>query len=131
MTPPGLAWVTSLGLLPGRRVQAPTIYRCHRRRQMASPPCSMPCDGQRGHAAPAKMKPDTVDTPARYDYKFHPVAHPDAIVAGDKFRFTILTDGLLRYEWAEDGIFEDRASTFAVNRELKVPDYYTWDRGYV
>ncbi|KAF2733526.1 hypothetical protein EJ04DRAFT_513169 [Polyplosphaeria fusca] len=67
--------------------------------------------------------------PARYNFKSHPVAHPDAIVAGEKFRFTILTDGLLRYEWAEDGVFEDRASTFAINRELSVPDYYTWDRG--
>ncbi|KAF2262087.1 hypothetical protein CC78DRAFT_535141 [Lojkania enalia] len=67
--------------------------------------------------------------PARYDFKTRPIAHPDAIVAGEKYRFTILTDGLLRFEWAEDGIFEDRASTFAVRRELTVPDYYTWDRG--
>lgn len=54
--------------------------------------------------------------PARYDFKTRPVAHPDAIVAGDKYRFTVLTDGLLRFEWAEDGRFEDRASTFAINR---------------
>ncbi|KAF2114902.1 glycosyl hydrolases family 31-domain-containing protein [Lophiotrema nucula] len=67
--------------------------------------------------------------PARYDFKTRPVAHSDAIVAGEKYRFTILTDGLLRFEWAEDGVFEDRASTFAINRELTVPDYYTWDRG--
>ncbi|KAH8724708.1 glycosyl hydrolases family 31-domain-containing protein [Phaeosphaeriaceae sp. PMI808] len=68
--------------------------------------------------------------PARYDFKTRHVAHPDAIVAGDKYRFTILTDGLLRFEWAEDGKFEDRASTFAINRKLAVPDFYVWDRGY-
>ncbi|KAH4036446.1 hypothetical protein HBI81_170420 [Parastagonospora nodorum] len=68
--------------------------------------------------------------PARYNFKTRHVAHPDAIVAGDKYRFTILTDGLLRYEWAEDGKFEDRASTFAVNRRLAVPDFYVWDRGH-
>ncbi|KAF1851119.1 glycoside hydrolase family 31 protein [Cucurbitaria berberidis CBS 394.84] len=68
--------------------------------------------------------------PARYDFKTRPVAHPDAIVAGDKYRFTILTDGLLRFEWAADGRFEDRASTFAVNRKLAVPDFYVWDRGH-
>lgn len=68
--------------------------------------------------------------PARYDFKTRPTAHPDAIVAGDKYRFTILTDGLLRFEWAEDGRFEDRASTFAVNRRLAVPDFYVWDRGH-
>lgn len=69
--------------------------------------------------------------PARYDFKTRPVAHPEAIVAGDKWRFTILADGLLRFEWAEDGQFEDRASTFAINRELAVPDFYVWDKGDV
>ena len=68
--------------------------------------------------------------PARYSFDARPVAHPDAIVAGDKYRFTILTDGLLRFEWSEDGKFEDRASTFAINRELAVPDFYVWDRGH-
>jgi alpha-glucosidase (family GH31 glycosyl hydrolase) len=68
--------------------------------------------------------------PARYDFKTRHVAHPDAIVAGDKYRFTVLTDGLLRFEWAEDGKFEDRASTFAINRKLAVPDFYVWDRGH-
>lgn len=68
--------------------------------------------------------------PARYDFKTRPKAHPDAIVAGDKYRFTILTDGLLRFEWAEDGRFEDRASTFAINRKLAIPDFYVWDRGH-
>ncbi|KAF2028449.1 hypothetical protein EK21DRAFT_69632 [Setomelanomma holmii] len=68
--------------------------------------------------------------PARYDFKTRHVAHPDAIVASDKYRFTILTEGLLRFEWAEDGKFEDRASTFAINRKLAVPDFYIWDRGH-
>lgn len=68
--------------------------------------------------------------PARYDFKTRPVAHPDAVVVGEKYRFTILTDGLLRFEWAEDGHFEDRASTFAINRRLAIPDYYEWDRGH-
>ncbi|KAF2181626.1 glycoside hydrolase family 31 protein [Zopfia rhizophila CBS 207.26] len=67
---------------------------------------------------------------ARYDFYTSPVAHPDAIVAGEKYRFTVLTDGLLRYEWAEDGQFEDRASTFAIRRKLSVPDFYVWDRGH-
>jgi hypothetical protein len=68
--------------------------------------------------------------PARYDFKTRHLAHPDAIVAGDQYRFTILTDGLLRFEWAEDGKFEDRASTFAINRRLAVPDFFVWDRGH-
>lgn len=42
---------------------------------------------------------------------------------GTNYRFTVLTDGLLRYEWSPDGRFEDRQSSFAVNRRLEVPDY--------
>jgi alpha-glucosidase (family GH31 glycosyl hydrolase) len=71
-----------------------------------------------------------MSVPARYDFKTRPVAHSDAIVQGDKYRFTVLTDGLLRFEWSEDGQFEDRASTFAINRELAVPEFYVWDRGH-
>jgi alpha-glucosidase (family GH31 glycosyl hydrolase) len=35
---------------------------------------------------------------------------------GAQYRFTVLTDGLLRYEWAPDGVFEDRPSAFAALR---------------
>ncbi len=56
-----------------------------------------------------------------------PVARPDAVVEGDRWRITVLTDGLLRLEWAEDGVFEDRASAFAVRRDLPVPDFRVVD----
>ncbi|TQV90439.1 alpha-xylosidase [Cordyceps javanica] len=43
---------------------------------------------------------------------------------GENFRFTVLTDGLVRYEWAPDGDFEDRPSAFAANRDhCEIPDY--------
>lgn len=43
---------------------------------------------------------------------------------GETFRFTMLTDGLFRYEWAPDGDFENRPSAFAANRsQCNVPDY--------
>lgn len=35
---------------------------------------------------------------------------------GDKYRFTVITQGLIRYEWAPDGDFEDRPSSFAQHR---------------
>ncbi len=59
---------------------------------------------------------------SRQPFKLQPTANPASIVQGDKWRFTFLTDGLLRYEWADDGVFEDRASTFAINRNLPVPN---------
>ncbi|KAK7970407.1 hypothetical protein PG996_001164 [Apiospora saccharicola] len=40
---------------------------------------------------------------------------------GAKYRFTLLTDGLLRYEWAPDGVFEDRPSAFAATRNSSNP----------
>jgi alpha-glucosidase (family GH31 glycosyl hydrolase) len=54
-----------------------------------------------------------------------PIANPGAIVGGNsqRYRFTVLTNALLRYEWAPDNQFEDRASVFAINRDLQVPEY--------
>ena len=59
----------------------------------------------------------------QYKYPSDPVADPAAIVKGEKYRFTLLTDGLVRYEWAPDGQFEDRPSIFALNRRQPVPKY--------
>lgn len=56
-----------------------------------------------------------------------PVAHPQAIVSGPNYRFTVLTNRLVRYEWAPDGLFEDRASTFAINRYFPVPRFRLLD----
>jgi len=53
----------------------------------------------------------------------HPVADPSAVVTGPHYRITVLTTGLVRIEHSPDGGFEDRASTFALNRELPVPEF--------
>ena len=59
----------------------------------------------------------------RFRIPLSPVAHPQAVVQGDRWRFTVLTDALVRIEWAPDGVFEDRASTFALHRDLPVPAF--------
>ena len=53
----------------------------------------------------------------------NPVAAPEATVVMGNARFTVLTDRLIRMEWAEDGVFEDRASLAIVNRNLPVPSF--------
>lgn len=63
-----------------------------------------------------------------YHFESKPLAHPEATVQGPHYRFTLLTDRLLRYEWSHDGQFEDRASTFAINREFSVPKFQAIDR---
>ncbi|MDO8121561.1 glycoside hydrolase family 31 protein [Isoptericola sp. b490] len=64
-----------------------------------------------------------------YRLDSRPVARPEAVVRGERYRITVLTEGLVRLEYAQDGQFEDRASTFAINRELPVPQYSVHDRG--
>lgn len=63
----------------------------------------------------------------RYKFATSPLADAASIVGGAskgvKYRFTILTDGLIRYEYADDGHFEDRASTFAIFRKHPVPKF--------
>ena len=53
----------------------------------------------------------------------NPVANSSAVVTEGNARFTVLTDRLIRMEWAEDGRFEDRASLAIVNRNLPVPPF--------
>ncbi len=58
----------------------------------------------------------------------NPLADPAAIVVSGKARFTILTPGLVRMEWADDAKFEDRPSFAFINRRMPVPKFETADR---
>ena len=62
-------------------------------------------------------------TLALLSQQLNPAADPQATVTIDKARFTVLTDRLIRMEWAEDGVFEDRASLAIINRRLPVPAF--------
>jgi alpha-glucosidase (family GH31 glycosyl hydrolase) len=53
----------------------------------------------------------------------HPVAHPDAVVTAGKARFTVLTPEMIRIQYSEKGLFEDRATFAVVNRRLPVPQF--------
>ena len=59
----------------------------------------------------------------KYIMAVTPVAKKEAEIAGDKYRFTVLTDRMIRIEYNEDGIFEDRATQIVVNRDFEVPDF--------
>lgn len=51
-----------------------------------------------------------------------------AIVQGEHYRFTILTEGLVRLEYSREGQFEDRASQTVVNRKFQVPEYQVFEK---
>jgi hypothetical protein len=69
----------------------------------------------------ASTTPDRLPPHLRLDTT--PLAAPDAVVQGERWRFTVLTDRLIRMEYNSAGEFEDRASQFAVNRSFPTPEF--------
>jgi hypothetical protein len=61
--------------------------------------------------------------PAHLRLDTTPLAAPDAVVQGERWRFTVLTDRLIRMEYSSAGEFEDRASQFAINRDFTTPEF--------
>lgn len=59
----------------------------------------------------------------RYCVETRPMAHTSNIVQGHKYRITILTEALIRLEYAEDGIFEDHATKLAFFRDFPESSY--------
>ena len=58
-----------------------------------------------------------------YKYDISPLCNPEVIVKGEKYRFTVLTPSIIRAEYSEEGIFEDRATQVIINRNLEVPKF--------
>lgn len=58
-----------------------------------------------------------------FKVKTSPAACGENMVAGDCYRISILTDGLIRLEYRKDGCFEDRPTQMAWNRDFKPADY--------
>ncbi len=58
-----------------------------------------------------------------YCYETTPKCNEKAVVKGEKYRFTVLTHGLIRMEYNENGVFEDRATKGIVNRNFPVPEF--------
>lgn len=46
---------------------------------------------------------------------------PQAVITGEHYRFTVLTPKLIRLEYAENGVFEDRATQTVLNRQFFGP----------
>ena len=53
-----------------------------------------------------------------YKLPARPEANGQNILQGDKYRITMLTEGLVRLEYSEDGVFEDRATQTVINRDF-------------
>ncbi len=58
-----------------------------------------------------------------YRVKTRPVAFRENVIQGEQYRITVLTDGLIRLEYSEDGVFEDRATQMAFYRDFPKTNY--------
>ena len=63
----------------------------------------------------------------QYQLPICPVACKEAVVRGDKYRFTVLTDRLIRMEYQEEGRFTDEPTRTVLNREFPVPEFRVID----
>ena len=52
-----------------------------------------------------------------YKLELKPLAKSNAMVAGEKYRFTVLTDRLIRAEYQEDGRFVDEPTQIVICRD--------------
>lgn len=68
-------------------------------------------------------KGDWKGTEVMYKMSTAPGAHPDNVVKGEKYRITVLTDGLFRLEYDETGAFEDRATQVVFNRDFTSTEF--------
>lgn len=50
-------------------------------------------------------------------------ANPECVYSGEKYRITILSERLLRLEYNENGLFEDRPTEIVLNRNFESPKF--------
>lgn len=58
-----------------------------------------------------------------FKYRVTPLCNENSVVKGEMYRFTVLTPSLIRMEYNEKGIFEDRATKVVTNRNFPVPKF--------
>ena len=59
----------------------------------------------------------------KYALTMNPVARKSAVVAGEKYRFTVLTDRLIRVEYQENGLFVDEPTQRVLCRDFPETPY--------
>ena len=63
----------------------------------------------------------------KYALRMKPAARADAMVTGGRWRFTVLTDSLIRLEYQEEGRFVDEATQTVICREFPAVEYRVID----
>lgn len=74
------------------------------------------------------MNNKTVKQTINQIFNTHGMCQKESIVEGENYRFTVLTECLIRMEYSDSGKFEDLPSTFAINRDFDVPHFKVLDQ---
>lgn len=64
-----------------------------------------------------------------YRMDTHPQCKKGAVIQGERYRITMLTEALVRLEYNEDGRFEDHATQSVLNRDFPVPQFRVVETG--
>lgn len=64
---------------------------------------------------------------SKYKLKLTPAARAEAVIAGEGYRFTVLTDRLIRLEYQQDSLFVDEPTQRVVCRDFPVCNYRVID----
>ena len=59
----------------------------------------------------------------KYAVVTRPLCSEKAVLQGDRYRISMLTTGLIRFEYSENGKFENRATQMVYNRDFPVPEF--------
>lgn len=59
-----------------------------------------------------------------YKISTRPIAMEENQIRGERYRITMLTEGLIRLEYSEDGIFEDRPTQMALYRDFPKTEFH-------
>ena len=60
----------------------------------------------------------------QYRIGAHPETDPKSVISGKNYRISVLTEALVRFEYSENGQFEDRPTQKVLNRDFETPDYH-------
>ena len=66
--------------------------------------------------------------PENYVLHMRPKARAQAVVKGGSYRFTVLTDALIRLEYQSEGRFTDEATQTVICRDFPVPEYRVMEK---
>ncbi len=64
---------------------------------------------------------------ANHLYNINGKCRSGSVVAGERYRFTILTPRLVRMEYSPDSVFEDRPTRVVLNRDFDTPDFAVFE----